>query len=76
MSQRIRFHLQLSADDYLHFYQGSARDVLARALDGRRLRFPAAALRPFVRHNGVHGLFEIEFDADHRLVALRRLGDL
>jgi hypothetical protein len=74
-SQRIRFRLAISADDYLAYYQGVARAVLVRAEDGRRVRFPAGALQPFVSHQGVHGLFELCFDAGNKLTELRRIGD-
>jgi len=72
---RLRFRLDIPAEDYLAYYRGIARDVIARTLDGRRIRFPANSLRDHVRHDGVRGLFEIEFDERHKLVALRRLGD-
>lgn len=71
----IRFRLALSPDDYLAFYQGTAREVVARAEDGRRIRFPASALQRFVSHEGVHGLFELRFDMDRKMLGLRRLGD-
>ncbi|MFN2310177.1 MAG: DUF2835 domain-containing protein [Gammaproteobacteria bacterium] len=71
----IRFRLDIPADDYLAYYQGVARAVLVRAEDGRRVRFPAGALQPFVTHQGIQGRFEVHFDADHKLVGLERLGD-
>jgi hypothetical protein len=74
-NQRIRFHLSISADDYLAYYQGVARAVVVQAEDGRSLRFPAGALQPFVTHQGIHGRFELCFDAHHKLQGLRRIGD-
>lgn len=74
-TQRIRFRLAISADDYLAYYQGVARAVIVQAEDGRRVRFPAGALQPFVSHQGVHGLFELCFDAQNKLTGLRRIGD-
>lgn len=71
----IRFRLAISPDEYLAFYEGAAREVVARAEDGRRVRFPAGALQRFVGHQGIHGFFELEFDADRKLLGLRRLGD-
>jgi len=37
------------------------------------VQFPAAALRPHLRHDGIRGRFELEFDERRRFVALRRL---
>lgn len=69
----VRFRLDISPEDYLAYYQGAARDVVVRAEDGRRIRFPAGALQRFVTHQGVHGRFELRFDAGHKLLGLWRL---
>ena len=74
-TQQICFRLAISADDYLAYYQGAARAVVVQAEDGRRVRFPAGALQPFVTHQGIHGRFELRFDAGHKLQSLRRIGD-
>lgn len=71
----IRFRLAISADDYLAYYRGSARDVVVIAEDGRRVKFPAGALQPFVTRTGIHGRFELRFDTRHKLLGLHRLGD-
>lgn len=69
----IRFRLDISPELYLAHYQGVARSVIVTGLDGRRVQFPAERLRPFVSHDGVRGEFELEFDANHKFVALRRV---
>lgn len=71
----LRFRLNISAEHYLAYYQGVARQVVATAHDGQRVQFPAERLRPFVTHDGVRGEFALEFDADNRFVALRRIGE-
>lgn len=75
-NQRIRMKLAISPDDYLAFYQGQARNVLARAEDGRSVQFPAGALRQYITRDGIRGLFELEFDHNHRFVALFKVRDL
>lgn len=72
----LRFYLDLSPEQYLHYYRGTARAVSVRSLEGKRVQFPADRLRPFVTHEGVRGLFALRFDENHRFVALRRIGDL
>ena len=64
--QRIVVELAIAADEYVRMYAGTARDVLASATDGRRVRFPASILRPFVGHDGIHGRFEIIYGTDGR----------
>ncbi|MCW9023423.1 MAG: DUF2835 domain-containing protein [Gammaproteobacteria bacterium] len=70
---RVRFSLNISAETYRHYYSGHAQFVQVRSIDGRRVRFPASSLRPYLSHKGVHGEFELEFDENNKLVALRRL---
>ena len=53
-------------------YRGVARNVVARARDGRWVQFPAHALRAHVDAFGVHGAFVLR-TRDGRLAALDRL---
>lgn len=71
----IRFRLAIPADDYLAYYKGQIRDVVVRTEDGRRIQFPANALQGVVGHQGIYGLFELRFDANHKLLGLHRIGD-
>jgi hypothetical protein len=73
--QEIRFRMQLSPAEVLAYYQGTAREVVARALDGRIVRFPASTLRAHVTLDGVRGLFALRFDDNNKLVELVRLSD-
>lgn len=70
----IVFALNISADEYLRYYQGAARHVLVRGRDGRTAQIPAGLLRRFVSHDGVHGEFRLRFDAGNRLISLDRVG--
>jgi hypothetical protein len=54
-------------------YQGSANRVLLYSRDGRKVSLPAHHLRPFLRHDGIHGVFELEFSAAGELLDLRQL---
>lgn len=69
----LRFRLAISAQNYLAWYRGQAREIQVRALDGTSLRFPAGALRRFLTRDGVHGLFEIRFDLSNKLLSLEKL---
>jgi hypothetical protein len=74
MPKPIRFRLNLSTEHYLRFYQGRANRVSVIAEDGRRIEFPANALRPFVTRLGVQGYFQLVVDADNRLLSLEQIG--
>lgn len=64
--------LDITAEECLRYYGGAAISVLARARDGRLIRFPASALRDFVTEHGVQGTFELQCDANGRLIAMAR----
>lgn len=65
--------LAISADEYLRFYQGSAKLVSAIAIDGRRVQFPANILQKMVTREGIYGRFIIEFDQSGRFQKIQRL---
>ena len=65
--------LAISADEYLRFYQGSAKLVSAIAIDGRRVQFPANILQKMVSREGIYGRFIIEFDQSGRFQKIQRL---
>jgi len=65
--------LHISADEYQRLYRGEVASVLARARDGRRVRFPATALRPFVTWQGVKGSFRIVYGSNGKLAGISRV---
>jgi hypothetical protein len=73
--QEIRIRLNFTAAEFLAFYTGAAREVVASALDGRTVRFPASVLRPHVLHNGVRGVFALRYDAQNKFTELVRVAD-
>lgn len=72
-SRSIRFRLSISAEDYLAYYQGSARVVIARSEDNKTVQFPASAIRKFVTHDGIYGRFEMTFDESNKFIAIQSI---
>ena len=70
------FYLDISPERYLNYYKGKARAVSVVSVEGKRVEFPADRLRPFVTHEGVRGLFALQFDNNNKFVDMKRLGDL
>lgn len=68
----IRFALSLSADEFLPYYRGEVKNVQVTALDGRRLRFPARVLIPYLGHDGIRGRFVLRYDAAGRFHSIER----
>ncbi len=70
--QYIRFSLQLSYDQYLQVYQGTAKNVSVIADDGRRIAFPARNIQSFLTKEGIKGHFEMELTAENKFVCLKK----
>lgn len=69
----VKFKLAINATEYSSYYNGDAQQVICTSTDGRKVLFPAAKLRPFVSHNGIHGIFEIQFGPDNKFIHMRKL---
>ena len=71
--QQIIVDVNISPDEWIKLYQGSATDVHTRARDGRSVRFPARILSRFYLRDGVQGSFRILFDDQGKFVSVERL---
>lgn len=71
--REIVVDIVISSDEYQRLYEGSAKDVVTTARDGRTVRFPARILRPFVTHSGVRGSFLIRFNDQGKFMDVARL---
>ena len=71
----IIVYLDIPARELQRYYEGSVSVVSVVAVDGRRIQFPAAALRPLISHNGVKGRFVIQVDAHNKLIGIRQIPD-
>lgn len=70
----VQVPISIPKEELVRWYSGEAKDVSARSLDGRSVRFPAKLLHPFVSHHGITGVFEIEFTQEGQFSGIRRLG--
>ena len=69
----VVIELAIDAQHYAAYYRGTAREVIARAADGRHIRFPANILQTVITREGIHGMFELRYDKNNRFVDIRRL---
>lgn len=67
------FQFQVSREDYLRFYKGTASVIIARTDDGTRVQFPASAMREYVSADGIHGRFRLRTDDNNKLLSLERI---
>lgn len=69
----IYVSLVIGRDEYLRYYKGSAKNVLATDTAGRKVSFPANILQPFVTHTGIAGTFAIRFSEAGKFAGIERL---
>jgi len=65
--------LAIDVRQYESYYSGHVRDVVAISVDGRTIRFPANILQPFVTHEGISGVFELQYGEDGKLINIAQL---
>ncbi|MBA3849439.1 MAG: DUF2835 domain-containing protein [Opitutus sp.] len=70
---RYEFHLSIPPEKYVEYYRGTVRHVVARALSGQNVQFPASLLQKFVSPEGVAGRFALTVDAHNKVVSLERV---
>lgn len=72
MANRYEFQLRISPEAYLDYYRGTIRHVIVRCTTGQTVQFPASLLQRFVTTDGVHGMFVLTCDENHKCVDLQR----
>ncbi|PMR77695.1 DUF2835 family protein [Billgrantia endophytica] len=65
--------IELSPESCLAHYEGRVGQVHAHSLDGRRVIFPAEALRRVVTREGVHGIYRLTFTVEGRFESIRKI---
>ncbi|MBK5929713.1 DUF2835 family protein [Halochromatium salexigens] len=65
--------IELSVDACQAHYEGRVEHVYTWSLDGRRVVFPATALRHVVTRDGVHGIYRLSFSSAGQFETIRRL---
>ena len=71
--KEFRFNLYISSDEFMAYYEGVARDVVAVSDDGLTIRFPAYVLRPYLIGLGIRGEFILECDEHNKFSSIRRV---
>ena len=72
-SQRLRFHLNLSYEQYLAFYQGVTKTIMVKADDGRNISFPGSNIQRYLTKTGIQGYFEMELTTQNKFIGIKKL---
>ena len=59
---KVIVELNLSREQMILYYQGTAQQIQAISLDGQSIFFPAELMRQFVTSTGVSGKFAIYYN--------------
>jgi hypothetical protein len=70
---QYQFHLDITPDEFLEYYRGTARHVLAEDTNGKTVQFPASLLQKYVMPDGIHGDFILTCDDHHKVVNLQKV---
>jgi hypothetical protein len=70
---RFEFGLNISAQDYLHYYRGGITKVVATCANGKTVQFPAGLLTAYVTAGGVRGNFALTCDENGKGAELQRI---
>ncbi len=71
--QTVSVQLNISPERFQAYYYGAVEHVVATAIDGRTVQFPARVLRPFLSYQGIQGIFNITFDANMKFHSIHRV---
>jgi hypothetical protein len=74
MATELKFSLNVSREEALRYYKGTASAVIVTTTNGQKVQFPAQHIRPFIEQSGIQGQFKIQFDQDNKLIGLERVG--
>ncbi len=70
---QYRFHLRITSDEFLDYYRGTVKHVVAESATGQTVQFPASLLQRFVTPDGIRGEFVLTCDENNKCVELRRV---
>ena len=69
----FKFNLNLSAENYLQYYEGAAKAIQVKSFCGKTIQFPADKMREFVLEDGVHGTFVICLDDNNKFLSVKKI---
>lgn len=69
----LHLRLSLSPQECLALYSSAGQNVKTNTVDGRSVVFPTRVLRTLVRHNGIQGLFRLNYSASGKFISIERV---
>ena len=69
----FNLNISIEPEEFILFYSGQAKTVVARSDRNEVVEFPANILRKFVSNAGITGRFVIYTNDDNKFIAIERL---
>ena len=69
----FEFNLNLSAEEYLQYYEGVAKAIQVRSFCGKLIQFPADKMREFVLKDGIQGTFLMRLDSNNKFMSVKKI---
>ncbi|MFV2060015.1 MAG: DUF2835 family protein [Gammaproteobacteria bacterium] len=69
---QFEINLHINKTQLEKYYTG-IKTVTAKSIDGRRVQFPVNILHNFITHEGVHGVFLLEYDEQFKFKNISKL---
>lgn len=67
------FTLYLNYEECMGYYQGAIQFVQVTSDDGKRIRFPASRIRPFISSLGIRGRFRLRLSDTNQFISLEKI---
>ncbi len=71
--KRFEFQLDISSEEFLDYYRGTAKQAVVHLASGLKIQFPASLLQQYVTSGGIKGRFVLTCDDDFKNAKLQRL---
>lgn len=71
--QSVDFYLSISPDEYLKYYRGQVKWVLAISNKGLKVRFPANLLSQHIAREGIKGKFRLKYLSNGKVHSLVKM---
>ncbi len=71
--REIYFSLNITPEQYLKYYQGTAKSIMIISETGIRVKFPAGAIQKHITKNGIKGNFVIRYNSENKLIGVEKL---
>jgi len=69
---KFEIDLHINKSELEKYYTGVST-VSTKSIDGRRVQFPVNILQKHINHDGIHGLFLLEYDDNFKFKKITKL---